>query len=344
MDKSKPQKRLSIITVIIIFLVVYLGELGLGAGSFFYMILPKMQGLQQQKITQQFEDKKKSSPQMAEIISLYQQLSPEVTKQAPEITKILESKNYDGSIKAVNDLQPKTKNDADRVFSNLILVQAYIGKKDQENTKKSAEALIKYGSKFSLGYRYMSQVDLDEKNYKDALDQARKAVEIDPNQAYNHYLLSIALYWNYQDAEALKEIKKAVQLDPSNTEYKKELDSQQKSAITPQQQSNTKTTTPTTPAVTTLNYSQQDIDGWKTEIDRINMDLQTTQKFLNNPSYDQTKMQRLNTLLNQMKTIADKIYGKMSQKQVITAQDEKDITSYDNYYTEEQALVKEIFH
>lgn len=273
-----------------------------------------------------------------------QKISKEIQDQQLKVYDLMKANKLDEALKEAQLMLTNAKTQSEKAIATQVIGEVYASKLDYPTAKTYFTDALKLDQNLPGAYIGLAAANIREKDFQQAITNAQKAIDLAPGRSDYYYLLGLAYYGAKDKDKAIQNIEKAIQGNPNVEEYKKTLADMKNQPLTPvTSQSQTKTTT-TTPVVTTLNYSQQDIDGWKTEVDRINMDLQTTQKFLNNPSYDQTKMQRLNTLLNQMKTIADKIYSKMSQKQVITAQDEKDITSYDNYYTEEQVLVKEIFH
>lgn len=274
-----------------------------------------------------------------------QKISKQIQDQQLQVYDLMKANKLDEALKEAQLMLTTSKTASEKAIATQVIGEVYASKLDYPTAKTYFTDALKLDQNLPGAYIGLAATNIREKDFQQAITNAQKAIDLAPGRSDYYYLLGLAYYGAKDKDKAIQNIEKAIQGNPNVEEYKKTLEDINKSVSTPiTSQSQTKAIAPTVPAVTTLNYSQQDIDSWKTEVDRINMDLQTTQKFLNNPSYNQTKMQRLNTLLNQMKVIADKIYGKMSQKQVITAQDEKDITSYDNYYTEEQALVKEIFH
>ncbi|MFA5933561.1 MAG: RDD family protein [Microgenomates group bacterium] len=101
--------------------------------------------------------------------------------------------------------------------------------------------------------------------------------------------------------------------------------------------------TTTTVKATTLNYSQEDVDSWKQEVEYKKSDQTNIKKYLGNSSLDQTKLQQFNSINNQLLAITERIYGKMSQKQFLTAADEADIKTYIKLDAEAQKLAQEIF-
>lgn len=102
-----------------------------------------------------------------------------------------------------------------------------------------------------------------------------------------------------------------------------------------------KTTTTTT--TTTLNYSQEDVDSWKQQVEYKKSDQTSIKKYLGNPALDQTKLQEFNSINNQLLAIAERIYGKMSQKQFLTTTDKTDIQTFINLDEQAEKLAQEIF-
>lgn len=103
----------------------------------------------------------------------------------------------------------------------------------------------------------------------------------------------------------------------------------------------TAATTGTTP---TLNYTQEEVELWKAQVDYKKSDQANIKKFVGNSSYDQTKLLQFSNLIDKMLPIAERIYSKMSQKQFLTAADEADIQTYIKYNSEAQKIAKEIFN
>lgn len=102
-------------------------------------------------------------------------------------------------------------------------------------------------------------------------------------------------------------------------------------------------TTVTTNTALTLNYTQEEVELWKAQIAYKKSDQTNIKKFIGNSSYDQAKLQQFSNLIDQMLSIAERIYGKMVQKQIITVADDADIQTYLKYDSEAEKLAKEIF-
>lgn len=92
-----------------------------------------------------------------------------------------------------------------------------------------------------------------------------------------------------------------------------------------------------------LDYSEADTKAWGAEVSYINQDLSNLPKFLGNSSYDQGKLNQMSALLNQRKTIADKIYNKMINKQFLTSQDDQDIVTYNQITSQYDNIALQVF-
>lgn len=321
MDQIKSKSRFSIIGVSIIFLLVYLGELAIGAAIFFYVVIPKIEEYQQTNLNQQIADRQQESPEKAETYRLFQQMSKEMVQESDRLTKLLDDKKYQELIDSITSLQPSLKNDDDRVFVNLLLAQVYSAQADHQNIGVAADNLIKYGPNYSFGYRFKSEYYLAEKNYPEALVNARRAAGLDSNQAYNHYLFSIALYSNNQFPEALSEIQRAIIIDPNNSEYEKELELQQKETI-PQTVKPTKSTGP--------GYTNQDIDNLVNDLDFADQDYSDIQTFIGSPTYNQEIVNEVIRIIPQRKALAQKLLDKMGKNLPLT---QADFATWDQYRT-----------
>ena len=345
MGSTKSKQKLSILVVIIIFLVIYFGELGLGVGIFYYVVLPRVKDYQQQKIIQGFKEDEKAHPERAELDRLYEKLSPEIVKNVGDLDKSLNDKKYDEAINSVNLLQSKVKNDDEREFINLILVQAYVYKNDHEGIKKSAEALVKYGASYSFGYRYLTRAYLDEKNYKEALKNAQKAVELDPSQAINHFLLGIAFSWNNQFNESVSEIKKAVDLDPQNQEYKKELESQRKNAgLGTSNKTQIQTQTNKAQQLGS-SYTKEDIDKLIKDLNQADQDSQTIiNSYKGQSQFNQEVVNKVIDTIKRRKVLGQKLLDKMGKGQLLSQTDQSNWVEYNILTVEQDNLVKILYN
>jgi len=277
------------------------------------------------------------------------QVSQQISDQQKIVVELVDSKKFDEALKAAQTMLQNSKTDLEKAYSYGTIGDIYLVQGNPVEAKKSYLESLKYSTKLYPVYSGLSEIAVDEKNYQQAEEYIRKSIDINPDLANSYYRLGIIMFLSKDQTQAVSNLEKAIQMDPNNQLYKSDL-AKVKSGeqATPLQTNSASRPVPpqtraATPAPATLNYTQQDIDDWKALTDFADKNLKDMQIFINNPKYDQTKVQRVNFLLTQMKSIAGRLYNKMQKGEVLTVQDEKDITIFDEDYLEEQKLVKELF-
>lgn len=112
-------------------------------------------------------------------------------------------------------------------YSNLAV--CYTAIKDYDNAKKSCLKAIEMNPTESLFYANLSSFFIRVKNYQDGLIYAKKALELltpltrEDVKAQVYDTLGLCLYNTGQKEEAIKNIEKAIALNPKNPSYIKHL-------------------------------------------------------------------------------------------------------------------------
>jgi TolB-like protein/class 3 adenylate cyclase/tetratricopeptide (TPR) repeat protein len=81
--------------------------------------------------------------------------------------------------------------------------------------KARAELALALRSPSSLAYRSSAEIQIFERKYDSALEDIRKAVALDPNDAENYAMLGAALVWAGKPDAAIEPIERAMRLDPN---------------------------------------------------------------------------------------------------------------------------------
>ena len=135
----------------------------------------------------------------------------EAIKQYKEALKI--SKKYEPALVGlgVAYLEDGQKEEALSTFSEEI----------EFATKGSTAQIDKYLEK---AYYYKGKILLDKGDYKEAVLNLKKALEIFPNMSDTHYLLGKANSQLNKEKEATEHFKEALRFNPNFSEAKKELE------------------------------------------------------------------------------------------------------------------------
>jgi len=91
--------------------------------------------------------------------------------------------------------------------------------KKNKQARDIFEKVIASDPGFSLSYTLLSYSYLYESNYKDTLKFAERALELDANNAENHYLKGAALKGLNDFKGAIQHIETAIEIDPKNDIY-----------------------------------------------------------------------------------------------------------------------------
>lgn len=120
------------------------------------------------------------------------------------------------------------KSDSEKgdAYSLLGEIQYTLGNKDQ--AYDNAIKAIEYSPKDLYSLQTIVLIDTEKQDLELAESRALKLLEYYPDDAYGHFLLGQVYYNQYKDKEAIKELKKAIELDPGHTKYKEILTSWEK--------------------------------------------------------------------------------------------------------------------
>lgn len=128
--------------------------------------------------------------------------------------KLSEAKNFSDEVERQSKTAPEKAMTAN--------IQGYIS--EQENNFSQAEHYYKqavlFYPNFSYAHMNLALVNINEKKFTDALANAEKAVSYTPSEAPVHAVYALALFNNNQKERALKEINKALEIDPKNEKWK----------------------------------------------------------------------------------------------------------------------------
>jgi len=103
----------------------------------------------------------------------------------------------------------------------LAVASLYVRVKRVPDAEKTLEKAIELTPKLSWGYRDLARLYLrTDENLSRAKALAEKAVELEPSAA-NYNVLGWALYANGEVAGSLAAMRRAIELDPDNAEYKR---------------------------------------------------------------------------------------------------------------------------
>jgi uncharacterized RDD family membrane protein YckC len=135
-----------------------------------------------------------------------------------------DNKDYQGAYDASTALLKDSKTDEQLGWTNyLIADSAYELYEDKDAQNHIALALTYMPDQPDFN-NLAAQIYIAQESDQLALAHAQKAVALRPDDAWFHSTLGLALYYNNQNTEGLKEMQKAIDLDPSNTVYQQNLE------------------------------------------------------------------------------------------------------------------------
>lgn len=321
MNDSKPRYKFSILTVVIIFVLIYLAELGLGAGVFFNFILPQIKSFQESKLT----------PKISQNL---------VSKQVTIYT-LLKQNKLDEASKEAQLMFNQSQTQTEKALSMQVIGEVLAAQNNYQQAKTYFTNALNLNSGLPGAYIGLAEANIIEKDFKQAIANAQKAINITPGRPDFYDVLGLAYYGNGDKDKAIKNIEQAIKVNPNVEQYKKDLSLVKGSNIQPTStQIKTNTTIQSTDS---RGYTQADMKSWQNELSYIDQDTSNIPHFLGNSSYDQDKLNQMSTLLNQRKALANQIYTKMVNNQTLTAQDEQAINTYTQITSQYAALAKQVF-
>ena len=97
----------------------------------------------------------------------------------------------------------------------------YEAKGEFAQALKDFDKIVEVGHDTAFGYTERARFHITQRRYdedfaKKALADAKRAIELDPNNVDGHYYLALAYIWIGQPSNATTEITKVIDLDPSN--------------------------------------------------------------------------------------------------------------------------------
>lgn len=150
-------------------------------------------------------------------------VSNDFKKKHQEIYNLMDRKQYAIATEETLALLPTAQTTFEKAIVYRILgeIADETGKKDtaEEQWLKAIELAPNY----AYTYHLLSKLETETYNDKEALTYALTAVQLDSTVAEYHNDLAIAYYNLRQDTKAVAAIKKALELDPTNEVYKKNL-------------------------------------------------------------------------------------------------------------------------
>lgn len=292
MQNQKPKYILSIIPVIIIYFSIYLGELVLGGIIYFKIIQPREVIRQKQSV-----EKK--------------QFNENITKAK----YYYGLKEYNNSLNYSQKVLSLASADIQKAQAYYWMGINYYFIQDFDKAKINSELSLKFDPKNPYSLDVLSAISIKNKEYEKALDYAKHLTTALPKYDLGYMDLAIAYSYLGQKTEAIKSVKKAIELSPQQKEFQDYLKQLESSNPSPQ---NSK-----------INSSDNDISYWQSEIKYMSQDSNSLNVVTNNSSYDQQKINQLKSILSQRMAIANQIYTKLSSSQTLSS---SDYQSIDNYY------------
>lgn len=327
MDNPKPKYKFSILTVVIIFLLIYLGELALGAGVFFNFILPKIHSFQQTRSAQS--------------------ISQNIVSEQTTIYALLKDNKLNEASKSAQLMLNQSKTQNEKALSLQVMGEVFAAQNNYQQAKVYFTNALNLNSNLSGAYIGLAAANIIEKDFQNAITNTQKAISLAPSRTDFYYILGLAYYGAGDKNKAIQNIQKASQANPNNTEYKKTLDDLKngtfQTTTQPETQSQTQTTSPSQQS-SGPGYTKQDIDNLVQDLKNMDQDSQNIQNFKGNSSYNQQTVDKIIQSLTQRKTLAQQLLDKMGKNESLTQTDFNIWDQYDALTQQQNTLVKSLYN
>ncbi len=204
---------LSLTTVILIFVIFFVGFVGSIVYAGYYYLWPKVLQLRQQALqNQQVTPSSTADPQELERVRKKQAF----TEANKKINEQWEAEQYrEATISAKFLLENATSSEE---IANAHTWNGYVLTK--LNKPKDAEAefkkAIELNSEYTEAYQGLDQIYYNRKDYKSMLANADKVLSYNPNSSTFHNERGVALDGLGRYNEAQTAYRKAIELDPTN--------------------------------------------------------------------------------------------------------------------------------
>lgn len=325
MNDSKPKYRFSIISVVIIFLLIYLGELGIGVGIFFKFILPKINS---------FIEAKSASL-----------ISQNIISDQTSIYSLLKQSKLDEASKSAQMMLSHSKNQNERALSLQVIGEIFAAQNNYLQAKIYFNNAISLSSNLPGAYIGLAEANLIDKDYQKAITNAQRAINLAPKRTDFYYVLGLAYFGTGDKNKAVSNIQKAVDGNPSIAVYKQTLDSIKNGTFQKNQPSNSVQSNNTPQQPSGPGYTKTDIDNLVTDLNRADQDYKTlADSYKGVSTYNQTTINRVLQIIPQRKTLAQQLLDKMGKGQSLTQADFSTWDQYGALTAEQNNLVKTLYN
>ena len=203
------------------FLYVAIG-LVLGVATMYFLILPSSVAAEREKAQEQVRSIGEQLDTKTSTITTMQQQIDSLTEENTKLrTDLEEYVGTDGTLKTVDELllgavEYLTTQDAMATASHIENVQEGVNLEDTSDAFKALyQALIdKIGPEVALNYYNTGSDFYDDKDYKQAIDNLTKAVEYDPTNGDAMNVLANAYRFDGQNENAIACYRKVIELLP----------------------------------------------------------------------------------------------------------------------------------
>jgi tetratricopeptide (TPR) repeat protein len=237
-----------------------------------------------------------------------QLVSPQAMDKQKAIYSLIEQKNYAEAMKQAYTMLSESQTDLDKAFAYQIIGEVYISQQKFKEAEAPLMESLKLSDQFPVVYLSLAQVNIASKNYEEAKEYSQKASEFKDPSPDSFYWLGLSQFYLKDTKAAIENIQKALDMDPDNEFYKKELDFIKNPP----------------PAQLTPAMSQADIDEalkyWDGELSYINHELATLQTY-KQAGIDPAKVDRMIAIMNEQKSFTQYSRNKIINKQQFTLQD-----------------------
>ncbi len=327
MNNPGPKYKFSMLSVVIIFVLVYLAELGLGAGIFFNFALPKIQSYYASKATAG--------------------VSRNIISEQTSVYSLIKDNKLDEASKSAQLMLSHAKNNAEKGLSLQVVgeVQSAVSGNFETGKSNFVEAL-KLNPNLPGALIGLAGAQLLEKDYSHAISNSQKALTLAPQRTDYYFTLGLAYLGKGDKDKAIADIQKAVNGNPDVPLYKQTLDNI-KNGTYQQQVTPTQTTTNSAPGAQNQQpagpgYSRQDIDNLVNALNQADKDTETLKTYQTGPfpNYNPSVVNDALQTIAQRKVLAQQLLDKMGKGLPLTASDTAVLNQYAALTTKEDQLIK----